>query len=79
MPGSTGTSGSTQTTVALNANSGQVFNTLDATHKGFLNPTDVRSNQFLSSNFSKCDTNGDGKLTQSEVTLCMQSAPPGQQ
>jgi hypothetical protein len=59
--------------------SSQVFSSLDPGKKGYLSTADVASNKFLASNFQHCDTNADGKLTQAEVTLCMQSVPPGMQ
>jgi len=61
------------------ANPTQVFSSLDPGRKGYLSTADVASNKFLASNFQHCDTNADGKLTQAEVTLCMQSVPPGMQ
>jgi len=63
---------------ALN-NSTQVFTQLDPGRKGYLSTADVASNQFLATNFQRCDTNGDGRLTQAETSLCLQSAPPSQQ
>jgi len=79
--GTSGTNGTGQSELALNGSlsSTQVFNTLDTTHKGHLTAGDVRKNPYLSANFSKCDTNGDNELSQSEVTLCMQSAPSARQ
>jgi hypothetical protein len=49
----------------------QIFATLDPNHKGYLSTADVASNKFLTDNFTRCDTNADGRLTQSEVTVCM--------
>ncbi|HZP66625.1 MAG TPA: hypothetical protein VFB32_09970 [Rudaea sp.] len=57
----------------------QAFTTLDTARKGYLSEADVASNRFLSANFQKCDTNSDGRLTQAEVSLCMQNMPPGEQ
>jgi len=56
-----------------------LFTKLDTTHKGYLNQSDVVSNQYLSANFQKCDSNSDGRLSQGEVTTCMQGAPQPQQ
>jgi len=49
----------------------QVFATLDPNHKGYLSSADVASNKFLTDNFKRCDSNTDGRLSQSEVTVCM--------
>lgn len=49
----------------------QIFATLDPNHKGYLSTADVASNKFLTDNFTRCDTNADGRLSQPEVTLCM--------
>ena len=49
----------------------QVFATLDPNHKGYLSTADVASNKYLTDNFTRCDTNADGRLSQSEVTICM--------
>jgi hypothetical protein len=49
----------------------QIFATLDPNHKGYLSTADVASNKFLADNFTRCDTNADGRLSQSEVTVCM--------
>src|SRR5262249_45189951 len=78
-PGTTpGTS--TNTMTAMNSTTSvQLFNSLDASHKGYLSTADVASNKFLATNFQKCDSNGDGRLTQAETTLCMQSMPAGEQ
>jgi len=59
------------------ANSRQVLARLDTSRKGYLSQTDVASNSYLSSHFSQCDTNGDGKLTEDELSTCIQGAPSG--
>jgi hypothetical protein len=46
------------------------FNTLDTKKRGSLTAADVRSNTWLSKNFSKCDTDHDGTLTRSEYEAC---------
>jgi len=51
--------------------SGQVFAQLDRSRKGYLSQADVASNQYLSANFKKCDVNNDGRLSESEVAVCM--------
>lgn len=51
----------------------QVFASLDVSRKGYLSRADVGSNQFLASNFQRCDVNNDGRLSQTEVSGCMQS------
>jgi len=69
----------TSTMTAMNSNnSTQVFGSLDTLHKGYLSSADVASNKFLATNFTKCDTNADGRLSQGETTVCMQSAPASQ-
>jgi len=55
----------------------QVLARLDTSRKGYLSHTDVSSNSYLSSHFSTCDTNGDGKLTEDELSTCIQGAPSG--
>ena len=51
--------------------SGQVFAQLDRSRKGYLSQADVAANQYLSANFKKCDANNDGRLSESEVAVCM--------
>jgi Ca2+-binding EF-hand superfamily protein len=46
------------------------FNTLDTKKRGYLTAADVRSNTWLGKNFSKCDTDHDGTLTQAEYDAC---------
>jgi hypothetical protein len=46
------------------------FSTLDTKKKGSLTAADVRSNQWLSKNFSKCDTDHDGTLSRTEYESC---------
>jgi hypothetical protein len=58
--------------------SGQIFTGLDGGKKGYLSTADVASNKFLAGHFQQCDTNSDGRLSQSEVNLCMQQMPPGE-
>jgi Ca2+-binding EF-hand superfamily protein len=57
----------------------QLFTTLDPNKKGYLSEANVASNHFLAGHFQLCDSNHDGRLTSAEVSLCMQSAPPGEQ
>ena len=68
---------SASTSSALTNNSHQVLARLDTSRKGYLSQTDVASNSYLSSHFAQCDTNGDGKLTENELSTCLQSAPSG--
>ncbi|HZP67767.1 MAG TPA: EF-hand domain-containing protein [Rudaea sp.] len=57
---------------AANAgNTRQMFASLDRNHRGYLTQDDVATNSYLSTNFSRCDTNGDGRLTMSEIQACM--------
>ena len=46
------------------------FDTLDTGKKGKLTAHDVKSHQWLSKHFSKCDLNHDGHLTQDEYANC---------
>jgi len=61
----------------MQSNPRQVLARLDTSRKGYLSQTDVSSNSYLSSHFAQCDTNGDGKLTEDELSTCIQSAPSG--
>jgi hypothetical protein len=54
------------------------FTTLDRSNKGYLTTTDVASDKYLAAHFQQCDINGDGRLTQNEVSGCLQQAPPKQ-
>jgi Ca2+-binding EF-hand superfamily protein len=76
LPPSTSTSSMSSTSTMPN-NSRQVLARLDTSRKGYLSQTDVSSNSYLSSHFATCDTNGDGKLTENELSTCIQSAPSG--
>jgi hypothetical protein len=46
------------------------FSSLDTQNKGKLTAADVRSNAWLSKNFSRCDTDHDGTLSRSEYNAC---------
>jgi hypothetical protein len=46
------------------------FSTLDMKNKGTLTAADVKGNQWLSKNFSKCDTDHDGTLDRAEYNAC---------
>jgi hypothetical protein len=48
-------------------------------HKGYLNRVDVASNTYRSANFARCDSNGDGRLSESEVSICTQGIPSAKQ
>lgn len=61
------------TTTGATAN--QMFARLDTTQKGYLTRTDVASDAWLSTNFTSCDRNSDGRLDRGEVASCMQSHP----
>jgi hypothetical protein len=45
------------------------FKKVDMKNKGFVMASDVKD-PWLKQNFSKCDTNSDGKVTQSEYAIC---------
>jgi hypothetical protein len=46
------------------------FQTLDVKKRGYLMASDVSQQPWLKQNFSKCDANGDGHLTQPEYAAC---------
>ena len=46
------------------------FDTLDTGKKGYLTARDVKSQQWLSKHFAKCNLNHDGHLTQDEYANC---------
>jgi hypothetical protein len=46
------------------------FSTLDTKKTGERTAADVKSNQWLSKNFSKCDTDHDGSLDKAEYSAC---------
>jgi hypothetical protein len=46
------------------------FKTLDTKGNGYVTAHDVKSNKWLSKNFSKCDTDHDGHLSQQEYASC---------
>lgn len=46
------------------------FNTLDAAKSGALTADDVKGNEWLSKNFTRCDTNHDGGLSREEYAVC---------
>ena len=46
------------------------FNSLDTQKKGSLTADDVKGNKWLSSNFSRCDTDHDGTLNRKEYSAC---------
>jgi hypothetical protein len=45
------------------------FKTIDMKNHGYVLASEVR-NPWLKQNFSKCDTDGDGKVTQEEYGIC---------
>lgn len=46
------------------------FKTLDVNNRGYLTADDVAQNRWLASNFSRCDANHDGRLSQQEFANC---------
>jgi len=53
-----------------------LFARLDRAHRGYLNKSDVSSNQYLSRHFKQCDADGDGRLSQQEVNECLAHESP---
>jgi len=47
-----------------------VWKTLDTQNSGYLTAKDVKSHKWLSRNFSRCNTNHDGHLTETEYASC---------
>jgi hypothetical protein len=45
------------------------FKKIDMKNRGYVMAADVK-NPWLKQNFSKCDTNGDGKVTEAEYGVC---------
>jgi hypothetical protein len=46
------------------------WKTMDTQGSGYLTANDVKSHKWLSKNFSRCDVNHDGHLTQKEYGSC---------
>jgi hypothetical protein len=46
------------------------FSTLDTKNGGKLSMADVKGNEWLSKNFSKCDTDHDGTMDRAEYNAC---------
>ena len=46
------------------------FKTLDVNNRGYLTSDDVTQNRWLATNFSRCDANHDGRLSQQEFANC---------
>jgi hypothetical protein len=46
------------------------FSTLDTKKAGKLTAADVKSNEWLSKNFAKCDTDHDGSIDKAEYNAC---------
>lgn len=55
----------------LGENTRRVFARLDPRHTGYLTRDAVGSDAYLSSHFDECDTNRDGQLSRSEVSVCL--------
>ena len=55
------------------------FATLDRNTKGYLTNDDVSADPFLTQNWTKCDTDHDGKLTIDEYMICTRENPPPSQ
>jgi hypothetical protein len=46
------------------------FNTMDTKNNGYLTARDVKSNKWLTKNFTRCDSDHDGHLSQQEYANC---------
>jgi hypothetical protein len=46
------------------------FKTMDTNKSGYLTAADIKSHHWLSKNFSRCDTDHDGQLSQKEYASC---------
>jgi hypothetical protein len=46
------------------------FKALDVNNRGYLTSDDVTQNRWLAANFSRCDANHDGRLSQQEFANC---------
>jgi hypothetical protein len=46
------------------------FKSMDTNKSGYLTAADIKSHQWLSKNFSRCDTDHDGHLSQKEYASC---------
>jgi hypothetical protein len=46
------------------------WKTMDTQNSGYLTAKDVKSHQWLSQNFARCDLNHDGHLTETEYASC---------
>lgn len=53
----------------------QYFASLDRNQKGYLDTDDISADPFLTENFTKCDTDHNGKLTYAEYAACTRNAP----
>ena len=47
------------------------FDSLDTNRRGYLMPSDVKSNKQLTDKFKSCDANHDGQLSRAEYNACM--------
>lgn len=61
---------------AASADNRQLFVQLDRAHRGWLNKSDVTSNQYLARHFRDCDSNHDDRLSRAEVDECMAHESP---
>ncbi len=46
------------------------WSTLDTSKHGYLTANDLKSHKWLTENFSRCNSNHDGHLTQQEYNHC---------
>ena len=47
-----------------------VFKTMDTNKSGYLTTADIKSHKWISKNFSRCDADHDGQLSQKEYASC---------
>jgi hypothetical protein len=47
------------------------WKTMDTHKSGYLTAKDVKSHKWLSKNFTKCNSNQDGRLTETEYASCI--------
>ncbi|HJU27502.1 MAG TPA: hypothetical protein VJ722_12565 [Rhodanobacteraceae bacterium] len=51
------------------------FDSLDASHQGYLTRQDAAADSWLASHFAQCDADRDGRVTRPEYTACSRAKP----